>query len=140
MMMLERNFSLKAAAVTGLALSALLLIPLVRTGRAMRAAVLSAQPPETSVSEPEIRGVLGNAQTDDSGGRVTVLPELPEGAYLVKLSGNILSVFPEGSREPSAQYELPAGWLPDYDRILLEYGIRADSAYELRGLLEDYVT
>ena len=61
-------------------------------------------------------------------------------AYLVKLDGDMLCVFAEGSRTPAAEYELPAGWLPDYDRILLEYGIRVRDTEELRQILEDYVS
>ncbi|MBR3449175.1 MAG: hypothetical protein IKH27_15375 [Oscillospiraceae bacterium] len=61
-------------------------------------------------------------------------------AYLVKLDGDMLRVFAEGSRTPAAEYELPADWLPDYDRILLEYGIRVRDTAELRQILEDYVS
>ncbi len=61
-------------------------------------------------------------------------------AYLVKLQDDRLYVFAEGSREPSAIYDLPAGWLPDYDRILLEYGFRVSNEAELRELLEDYIS
>ncbi len=70
-----------------------------------------------------------------------LLPEdLPETGYLLKLNGNTLYVYPEGSREPSAAYDLPADWLPDYDRILLEYGFRVSGQAELRELLEDYIS
>ena len=61
-------------------------------------------------------------------------------AYLVKLQDDRLYVFAEGSRAPSAIYDLPAGWLPDYDRILLEYGFRVSNEAELRELLEDYIS
>ena len=60
--------------------------------------------------------------------------------YLVRLDGDRLCVFAEGSRTPAAEYELPADWLPDYDRILLEYGVRARNAEELRQILEDYIS
>ena len=46
----------------------------------------------------------------------------------------------QSSRTPAAEYELPAGWLPDYDRILLEYGMRVGSEDELRRLIEDYLS
>lgn len=68
------------------------------------------------------------------------LPELPQQRYLLKLRGNTLSVYAEGQADPAAVYELPAGWLPDYDRIVLEYGLRAEDESELRRLLEDYVS
>ncbi len=61
-------------------------------------------------------------------------------AYLIRLNGDMLCVFAEGSRTPAAEYELPAGWLPDYDRILLEYGIRVRDTEELRQILEDYIS
>lgn len=61
-------------------------------------------------------------------------------AYLVRLNGDMLCVFAEGSRTPAAEYELPADWLPDYDRILLEYGIRVRNTEELRQVLEDYIS
>lgn len=64
----------------------------------------------------------------------------PDTAYLLKLDGDMLCIYAEGSRTPAAEYELPAGWLPDYDRILLEYGLRVNNAKELRQLLEDYIS
>ena len=67
-------------------------------------------------------------------------PPEQETAYLLRLDGDLLSVYAEGSREAVEQYQLPAGWLPDYDRLLLEYGIRAGNRAELRRLLEDYVS
>ena len=63
------------------------------------------------------------------------LPELPQQRYLLKLRGNTLSVYAEGQADPAAVY-----WLPDYDRIVLEYGLRAEDESELRRLLEDYVS
>ena len=88
-----------------------------------RVAVQSVNPDESSVSAADL------------------LPEnLPEQGYLIKLNADTLYVYPEGSREPSAAYELPAEWLPDYDRILLEYGFRVSDSTELRELLEDYIS
>ena len=60
--------------------------------------------------------------------------------YLIRLNGDMLCVYAEGSKTPAAEYELPADWLPDYDRILLEYGIRTGNADELRRILEDYIS
>ena len=60
--------------------------------------------------------------------------------YLIKLNGDTLCVYAEGGKTPEAEYELPADWLPDYDRILLEYGIRTGNADELRQILEDYIS
>ena len=70
------------------------------------------------------------------------LPDPPEQetAYLLKLRGDTLYVYEEGAREASEQYDLPAGWLPDYDRILLEYGMRCTGEQEMRSLVEDYVS
>lgn len=64
----------------------------------------------------------------------------PQGGFVLKLRDNTLFVYQEGSRDPLGEYELPSGWLPDYDRILLEYGIQVQSREELRALLEDYVS
>lgn len=138
--MKKGSISLKTAAAAGCAASLLLLVPVIQSGLAKRAAGLSADPPDVSSAAVDYSGVLGKANTGSSGERIAVLPDLPDAAYLVRLAGNTLSVYREGDREPSAQYDLPAGWLPDYDRILLEYGVRAENAGELRGLLEDYVT
>ncbi len=69
-----------------------------------------------------------------------VMPTLPDTAYLIQLSGDVLSVYAEGSKEPLEQYELPSGWLPEYDRILLEYGLRVQNTDELRELMEDYLS
>ena len=66
--------------------------------------------------------------------------EAPDEAYLLRLDGDVLRIYREGSRTPEAEYELPAGWLPDYDRILLEYGMRVSNAQELRQVLEDYIS
>ena len=69
------------------------------------------------------------------------LPDnLPEKGYLVKLKEDTLFVFAEGSREPEAVYTLPAEWLPDYDRTLLEYGFRVSNKDELREIIEDYIS
>ena len=65
---------------------------------------------------------------------------LPDTAYLVRLQDDTLYVFAEGSREPDAVYPLPAEWLPDYDRTLLEYGMRVSNAAELREIIEDYIS
>lgn len=65
---------------------------------------------------------------------------LPQTGYLLKLAGNQLSVYQEGERAPLETYELPAGALPDYDRILLEYGFKVPNEKELRHLLEDYLS
>ena len=65
---------------------------------------------------------------------------LPEQGYVLKLDGDTLSIYKEGEQEAEATYELPAGWLPDYDRILLEYGMKVGSEDELRELIEDYLS
>ena len=64
----------------------------------------------------------------------------PAADYLLRIDGNTISVYREGEHAPLETYELPAGALPDYDRILLEYGIRVHSEAELHALLEDYLS
>ena len=67
-------------------------------------------------------------------------PSHQETAYLLKLTGDTLRIYAGDEKDPCAEYELPAGWLPDYDRIVLEYGLRVGSAAELRSLIEDYIS
>ena len=67
-------------------------------------------------------------------------PQAPDPAYLLRLDENTLSVYQDGVHTPLETYELPAGALPDYDRILLEYGIRVQTENELYRLLEDYLS
>lgn len=63
-----------------------------------------------------------------------------EPVFVIRLDGDTLRVYREGEREPDAVYELPAGWLPDYDRILLEYGMKVNGEEELREMIEDYIS
>ena len=58
-------------------------------------------------------------------------------AWLLKLEGDCLAVYAEGEPKPLETYDLSAAWLPDYDRILLEYGMRVDSESDLRRLIEE---
>ncbi|MBR6762042.1 MAG: hypothetical protein IKM30_08440 [Oscillospiraceae bacterium] len=60
--------------------------------------------------------------------------------YILRLSGNTLYVFEEGTVEPLESYDLESGWLPDYDRILLEYGMHVTSKADLHALIEDYTS
>ena len=64
----------------------------------------------------------------------------PDGPYLLRLEGSTLSVYKEGEDIPFEQYALSPAWLPEYDRLLLEYGIEAQTAAELRRLIEDYLS
>ena len=89
-------------------------------------------PQENAVQQAELPVQICPAEESE--------PEFPDTAYLIKLNGDVLSVYAEGIREPVEQYELPAGWLPDYDRILLEYGMRVQNAAELRECMEDYLS
>lgn len=91
----------------------------------------------TEISADEPMHVQAAESPDDL---LSAAEALPENGYLLKLDGDILQVYAEGSRTPAAEYELPAGWLPDYDRILLEYGMRVGSEDELRRLIEDYLS
>lgn len=76
----------------------------------------------------------------DASASVSLPDTLPETGYLLKLDADTLYVYAEGSREPAASFPLPAEWLPEYDRILLEYGFRVSGQAELRELLEDYIS
>lgn len=96
---------------------------------------------EDAASAPEVYADEVQAQIVQHGEESFALnDDLPDTGYLLKLRDDTLSIYEEGVRKPIAEYELPAGWLPDYDRILLEYGIRVGSADELRQLIEDYVS
>ena len=87
------------------------------------------------------RTAEASPDTESSLPETEPLPDsLPDTAYLVKLEEDTLRVYAEGAREPCGVYELPADWLPDYDRILLEYGFRVSDETELRELLEDYIS
>ena len=105
----------------------LLFLPLIHAKRAVSAA------PEKEVSVSA--GALPELSLPDSGSEA----DLPAAGYLLRLKENTLYLYEEGSREAFASYELPAG-IPDYDRILLEYGMKVGSEDELRGVLEDLVS
>ena len=97
-------------------------------------AFLQSYTAERASAKPVLLNEI-NADTEVS------LPEnLPESGYLVKLKEDTLFVFAEGEREPESVYELPAEWLPDYDRTLLEFGFRVSNKAELRELIEDYLS
>ena len=104
----------------------LLLLPLVRARKAVSAL------PEVSLSDTPDSGIL------PAGAQSGQQPD-PQKHYLLRLRENTLYVYEAGSRDPEAVYEVQAG-LPDYDRILLEYGMEVRSEAELRGVLEDYVS
>lgn len=98
---------------------------------------------EDAAPAPEVYADEIQAKIVQHGEDSFVIPDaadLPNTSYTLKLRDDTLSIYEEGVREPIAEYELPAGWLPEYDRILLEYGIRVGSADELRQLIEDYVS
>ena len=112
---------------------------MIAAATAIAATVLTV--PTPLLPQPVLPMEYAAAQAAETQAAPVTPPEtLPDTAYLLKLSGDRLSVYAEGDRTPTAEYDLPAGWLPDYDRILLEYGLRAGNAQELRRLLEDYVS
>ncbi|MBQ6041239.1 MAG: hypothetical protein K5705_10320 [Oscillospiraceae bacterium] len=112
---------------------------MIAAATAIAATILTV--PAPLLPQPVLPMEYAAAQAAETQSAPAAAPEsLPDTAYLLKLSGDRLSVFAEGERNPVAEYDLPAGWLPDYDRILLEYGLRAGNARELRRLLEDYVS
>ena len=97
--------------------------------------------PVYAANNAESRAESTPDQIETNASAEVLLPEaLPETGYLLKLNADTLYVFAEGSREPSASFSLPADWLPEYDRILLEYGFRVSDQAELRELLEDYIS
>lgn len=99
--------------------------------------------PEEPVSSYAVHAEDVRQQLAAENEAAAALPEpdaLPDSGYLLKLRGDVLYIYEEGVREPVAEYDLPADWLPDYDRVLLEYGIRAENKDALRQLIEDYVS
>ena len=92
--------------------------------------------PETSAAEETVHAKA----VQDAEALCAAAEEAAAPGYLIRLDGDLLRVYAEGSRTPAAEYELPAGWLPDYDRILLEYGIRVRDAAALRDIIEDYIS
>ena len=63
-----------------------------------------------------------------------------EREYTVKLEKGALYVYEAGRREPVCAYAVQEAGMPDYDRILLEYGIRVTGEAALREVLEDYAS
>lgn len=120
-----------AAAVT-VTLAAVLLIPAAAAKKRAEALPDSGGFEQLLLTDERAAPSVREAAAD--------LPQLPQTRYLLKLRGDVLSVYAEGEASPLAVYDLPSGWLPDYDRIVLEYGLRAENESELRRLLEDYVS
>lgn len=71
--------------------------------------------------------------------RAETAPER-EPEYTVRLEKGTLYVYEAGKREPAAAYAVQEAGMPDYDRILLEYGIRVTGEAALREVLEDYAS
>ncbi|MBQ8920583.1 MAG: hypothetical protein IJ060_00260 [Oscillospiraceae bacterium] len=96
--------------------------------------------PEVSFSAEEaglpVQLRSGESAPDAEPGTV---PE-PERDYIVKLKDGSLFVYEVGKREPLARYAFEDAGLPDYDRTLLEYGIRITGQEALREVLEDYAS
>ena len=105
---------------------------------------VSAKPQKVTLPEIALPRAEA-AETEAPPARETVPaadepPQTQASAYLLRLDENTLSVYQEGIRTPLETYDLPAGALPEYDRILLEYGIRVKNENELCRLLEDYLS
>ncbi len=66
--------------------------------------------------------------------------DLPEQEYVIRLEDGSLFVYESGKREPLARYAFEEAGLPDYDRTLLEFGIRVTGTEALREVLEDYAS
>ena len=95
--------------------------------------------PEVSYSTEEA-GLPVQIRSGDEVSGGSAAPEKPEPDYTVKLQENSLFVYESGKREPIARYAFEDAGLPDYDRTLLEYGIRVTGAEALREVLEDYAS
>lgn len=121
---------------TGIAVAA----AAVAAGAALLTRSDTAQISLPEVTAPEISAVDAADAPLQVNAAEDALPQLPDTAFLIQLNGDVLTVYAEGSGEPYAQYTLPADWLPAYDRTLLEYGLRAQNADELRELVEDYLS
>ena len=98
--------------------------------------------PTRNISLPEVSAVRAETGTSPT---VTVQvhaeaePVPPAVTYLLHLDGDELSVYASGQQEAIERHTVPAG-LPDYDRILLEYGMQIATEEELRQILEDYLS
>lgn len=97
--------------------------------------------PEVSLGQ-EVYAETPVPQPNRAAQTVPEAPTLPqpEKDYIVRLSGDAICVFEAGSRNPIARYEFHDEGMPDYDRILLEFGIRVNGEEALREVLEDYVS
>ncbi|MBR3267785.1 MAG: hypothetical protein IKI58_03505 [Oscillospiraceae bacterium] len=95
--------------------------------------------PEVSLGAEEA-GIPATLRENPADSGTDQVPDLPEKDYVIKLSEGRILVYESGKREPAASYETEEPGLPDYDRILLEYGIRVTGEEALREVLEDYVS
>jgi len=108
------------------------------------AAVMLTGASTRHVSLPEVTAPAQSSAAETGLGMQARADEEPEPAppattYLLSLNGDVLSVYASDQKEPIEQHTVPAG-LPDYDRILLEYGMQVGTEAELRALMEDYLS
>jgi len=124
------------------------IFPILGTGLAVMTAGVSAfsrraagryELPEVPYSAEEA-GLPVQLRSEDEATAGAAAPVKPEPDYTVKLQENSLFVYESGKREPIARYAFEDAGLPDYDRTLLEYGIRVTGAEALREVLEDYAS
>ncbi len=116
----------------------------VAAGAAMLgiAVFLHTTAPTRSISLPEVsadRAETGTTPAVTLQVRAEAEPVPPAVTYLLHLDGDELSVYASGQKEAVERHTVPAG-LPDYDRILLEYGMQIATEEELRQILEDYLS
>lgn len=116
----------------------------VAAGAAMLgiAVFLHTTAPTRSISLPEVSTVRAETGTTPAVTlqvRAEAEPVPPAVTYLLHLDGDELSVYASGQKEAVERHTVPAG-LPDYDRILLEYGMQIATEEELRQILEDYLS
>lgn len=119
------------------------------TGIAAGTAVLAAaaamyiNAPTRNITLPEVSAFSAEPEASEQTATVPVnadyTPAEPATTYLLSLRGDVLSVYASGQKEPIERYTVPAG-LPDYDRILLEYGMEVPTEAELRQIMEDYLS
>ncbi|MBR3679877.1 MAG: hypothetical protein IKL87_06710 [Oscillospiraceae bacterium] len=90
---------------------------------APQAAMIVTQPTQPPVTEKQL-----------------VAASTPDGPYLLRLEEETLAIYAVGTDTPFEQYAISPAWLPEYDRVLLQYGIEVESTAEMRRLVEDYLS
>ncbi len=122
-----------ATAITGITAGSILITDLLCDP-------IPAQDPAKEAAADDSAAITNEYSPTNSPETVIDTETSAANGYVLRLSGNTLYVFAEGTMEPLESYTLESGWLPDYDRILLEYGMHVPSKADLHALLEDYTS